>query len=46
MSQALKILLCFAAFLAGVTLLHGWLNLAWFEPSNREQLTVAHLPVT
>lgn len=46
MSQALRILLSFAAFLVGVTFLHGWLNLGWLDPSDRERLTVGHLPVT
>lgn len=46
MSQALRILLSFFAFLSSVTLLHGWMNLDWFRGDGRKQLTVAHLPVT
>lgn len=46
MSQALKIVLALGSFLAAITLLHGGVNLGWFEGSQRPRLTVAHLPVT
>ena len=46
MSQALRILLAFFLFLFGVTFLHGWMNLDWFQGDGRKSLTVAHLPVT
>jgi hypothetical protein len=46
MSQAMRIACTFLAFLAGISTLHGWLNLRWFEENVRESLTVAHLPVT
>jgi hypothetical protein len=45
-SQALRVLLAIAAFLAAITLAHGVVNLGWFEGSERPRLTVGHLPVT
>tara|TARA_R110002126_G_scaffold27665_4_gene92801 strand:- start:4014 stop:4154 length:141 start_codon:yes stop_codon:yes gene_type:complete len=46
MSQAARIFLAFAVFLAGITLAHGFLNLGWGDASDRPRLTVGHLPVT
>lgn len=46
MSQALRVLLAFAAFLTAITFAHGAMNLGWFDASRRDQLVVGHLPVT
>ena len=40
------IVLLFVFLLTGITLLHGGINLRWFEERPRSQLTIAHLPVT
>ena len=46
MSQALRIVLSYAAVLAAITFAHGAMNLGWLEDGEREQLVVGHLPVT
>ena len=46
MKLSTRILLAFALFLAGITLLHGGLNHGWFTDRTRARLTIAHLPVT
>jgi hypothetical protein len=46
MSQASKLLLGFLLCLAGVTALHGWLNLGWLDVRVRPRMLIGHLPVT
>jgi len=46
MSQAFRILFAFAVLLTVLTFVHGTQNLEWFRDDGREQLVVAHLPVT
>lgn len=46
MSQAFRIILAFALFLTVLTVVHGTRNLEWFRDDGREQLVIAHLPVT
>lgn len=45
MSQLTRLSLVFVLGLAGITALHGVLNLDWFA-EHRRQLLVGHLPVT
>ncbi len=51
LSLAKSLLLFGAVWLGGISLLHGWLNLQWFEPSKAgareyEKFRVGFLPVT
>ncbi len=46
MSQAARLILSFVVFLVAISAAHGVMNLGWLDDTGREQLVVAHLPVT